>query len=94
MSFRDRAALLALMTTIAAPATAWAQGGGGPGCTNLPEYNRALGALQGMTSACDMSVEEACRILAARGSSAAGCQRAAPPPRPRSRRHRGRPPHP
>jgi hypothetical protein len=46
------AALLALVTILAipAPAQAW----GVPGCTNLPEYNRALGALQGMTSACDV----------------------------------------
>ena len=57
-----RAAALALATTFAAPVAAW--GWGVPGCTNLPEYNRALGALQGMTSACDMTVEQARRIVA------------------------------
>ena len=52
-----------------APGAAW--GWGVPGCTNLPEYNRALGALQGMTSACDMSVEEARRVVAAHDGVAA-----------------------
>ena len=84
--FRDRIVALALMTAIAVPAAARAQGGGGPGCTNLPLYNRALGALQGMTSACDMSVEEACRILAAQGTPAAACEPVAPKPSLRHRR--------
>ena len=50
------------------PAQAWAV----PSCINLPEYERALGALQGMTSACDMSVEEANRIVAAHGNVPGG----------------------
>ncbi|TXN21764.1 hypothetical protein FV217_13205 [Methylobacterium sp. WL9] len=77
MSVKTGAALFALATTIASPMAAFGQGGGGPGCTNLPEYNRALGALQGMTSACDMTLEEACRIVAARGTPAAACQQIA-----------------
>lgn len=92
MSLRNRAVVLALAAMVAAPAAARAQGAGGPGCTNLPEYNRALGALQGMTSACDMSVAEACRVLAARGTPAAACPPGAsgpdadrPPRRVRSR---------
>lgn len=51
-----------------APALAW----GIPGCVNLPEYDRALGALQGMTSACDMSLERAHRIVAAQGNRPGG----------------------
>jgi hypothetical protein len=61
--FRKGLAAAVLAASIATPATALAWGV--PGCTNLPEYNRALGALQGMTSACDMSVEEARRVIAA-----------------------------
>ncbi len=82
----------ALAILIAAPGAAWAWGI--PGCTNLPEYNRALGALQGMTSACDMSVEEARRVIAAHdGVAAEPPAVAAPQAAPRSRvraRHRGR----
>lgn len=74
MPFKDKAAVLALVTAIAAPAAAWAGGAGGPGCTNLPLYNRALGALQGMTSACDMTVEEARRIVAEHDRPGAGQQ--------------------
>ena len=86
--------MLALLTAIAVPAAAWGQGGGGPGCTNLPLYNRALGALQGMTSACDMSVEEARRIVAAQqGGPAVDERQVAPRPRARYRRHRVRAPH-
>nr|WP_210274961.1 hypothetical protein [Methylobacterium fujisawaense] len=76
------------------PASAWAWGV--PGCTNLPEYNRALGALQGMTSACDMSVEEARRIVAAHDGVAPGPPAAAAEPQamprvaPRHRRARAR----
>ncbi len=88
MLFRCAARAFALATVIAVPDAAIAQGGGGPGCTNLPEYNRALGALQGMTSACDMSVERACRILAEQGASAAECQQIAPEPRADQRRRR------
>lgn len=70
MSVRNGLAALVLAAAGAAPAPAWAWGV--PGCTNLPEYNRALGALQGMTSACDMSVEEARRVVAAHDGVAPG----------------------
>lgn len=92
MSVRNGLAALVLAAAGAAPAPAWAWGV--PGCTNLPEYNRALGALQGMTSACDMSVEEARRVIAAHdGVAAEPPAVAAPQAAPRSRvraRHRGR----
>ncbi|MGU3464670.1 hypothetical protein ACLBXO_07415 [Methylobacterium sp. C33D] len=90
MSVRNGLAALVLAVAGAAPvpARAW----GVPGCTNLPEYNRALGALQGMTSACDMSVEEARRVVAAHDGVAPGPPVAAaePPSRvaPRHRRAR------
>ncbi|MCJ2072565.1 hypothetical protein MKK75_27875 [Methylobacterium sp. J-030] len=90
MSFRKGLAgiTLAMMGTAPAPAWAW----GVPGCTNLPEYNRALGALQGMTSACDMSVEEARRVIAAHDGVAAPPPAAAAPmaapPRAHRRHHR------
>jgi hypothetical protein len=91
VSVRNGLAALVLAAAGAAPAPAWAWGV--PGCTNLPEYNRALGALQGMTSACDMSVEEARRVVAAHDGVAPGPPVAAaepPPPRvaPRHRRAR------
>ena len=63
MQFKNAAVLFALTTSIAAPAPAWAIGGG-PGCSDLPEYDRAVGTLQGL-STCDMSVEQARRIVAA-----------------------------
>ncbi len=91
VSFRKGLAgvMLAMMGAAPAPARAW----GVPGCTNLPEYNRALGALQGMTSACDMSVEEARRVIAAHDGVAAPPPAAvapavAPPPRAHRRPHR------
>lgn len=62
MSSRKHTAVLALSIAAGTPATAWAWGV--PGCTNLPEYNRAQGALQGMTSACDMTVERARQVIA------------------------------
>lgn len=65
VSFRTNLVFTALVSGLVAPAPAWAWTS--PGCTNLPEYERALGALQGMTSACDMSVEKANRIVAAQG---------------------------
>jgi hypothetical protein len=85
------AALLALVTLLAGPtpARAW----GVPGCTNLPEYNRALGALQGMTSACDMSVERARQVIAEHDGVPAVASPAAPPPRIKARRHPGRAHH-
>ncbi|MCJ2059078.1 hypothetical protein MKL09_21370 [Methylobacterium sp. J-048] len=85
------AGLLAVVTILAAPAPARAWGV--PGCTNLPEYNRALGALQGMTSACDMSVEEARRVIAAHDGVPAVQQPPAPPPRVQARRHPARSHH-
>ncbi|GJE55341.1 MULTISPECIES: hypothetical protein [Methylobacterium] len=78
--------LLVLATTLATSATAWAFFGV-PGCVNLPEYQRAVGALQGMTGPCDMTVEQACGIMAERGVSAAACQLPEPHPR---RPHRPR----
>ena len=65
MRFQTSLAVAALVAGLAGPAPAWAWTS--PGCTNLPEYERALGALQGMTSACDMSIEKANRIAAAQG---------------------------
>ena len=62
MSFKIR--VFAAVVVMAMPAQAWAYGGGGPGCSNLPEYDRAIGTLQGL-SVCDMSVEEARRIVGA-----------------------------
>ena len=89
VSFSKSLAGLVLLLGLA-PVPAWAWGV--PGCTNLPEYNRALGALQGMTSACDMSVEEARRVIAAHDGVAAPPPAVAPPqvaPPPRvHRRHR------
>ena len=79
MPLKITAVVLFSVTTIATPVTAWAWGA--PGCTNLPEYNRALGALQGMTSACDMSVEKARQVIAEHdGVPAAAPLQAAPTP--------------
>ncbi|MCJ2088577.1 hypothetical protein MKK88_21725 [Methylobacterium sp. E-005] len=91
MSLRMGLAGVTLALMGAAPAPAWAWGV--PGCTNLPEYNRALGALQGMTSACDMSVEEARRVVAAHDGvvappTVAAPPLVAPPPRVHRRHHR------
>jgi hypothetical protein len=91
VSVRKGFAAIALATVAAAPSPAGAWGV--PGCTNLPEYNRALGALQGMTSACDMSVEEARRVIAAHDGVAAGAPAVAEPqaaPTPRAGHHRRR----
>jgi hypothetical protein len=63
--FRTNITVAALVAGLVGPTPAWAWTS--PGCTNLPEYERALGALQGMTSACDMSIEKANRIVAAQG---------------------------
>ena len=64
MSITDRTVFLAVsaIAMASAPALAFF---GAPGCTNLPLYNRALGALQGMTSACDMTIDEAVEFFAA-----------------------------
>lgn len=64
MRLKTSLAVSALIAGMVGPAPAWAWTS--PGCTNLPEYERALGALQGMTNACDMSIEKANRIVAAR----------------------------
>jgi hypothetical protein len=68
--FKISFAITALVAGLVGPAPAWAWTA--PGCTNLPEYERALGALQGMTSACDMSIERANRIVAAQGNRPGG----------------------
>lgn len=88
MSSKHRAFALALVTTMAFsaqawPTQAWAYGGGGLGCSNLPEYDRAIGALQGL-SVCDMSIEEARRIVAAHGGRV---YQPASPDQPVRRRH-------
>jgi len=88
---KSSAAVLALVTILAAPAPAWAWGV--PGCTNLPEYNRALGALQGMTSACDMSVERARQVIAEHDGVPVVQRPVAPPPGIQARRHAGRAHH-
>lgn len=67
---RASVAITTLVVGSLAPASVL--GWGAPGCTNLPEYERALGALQGMTSACDMSVERARRIVAAHNNAPGG----------------------
>ncbi len=62
MSLKTNLLFLTLAATLGAPVSAWAYGGGGPGCSNLPEYDRAIGTLQGL-SVCDMTVEQARRIV-------------------------------
>ena len=74
--------LLVSALAIGAPASAWAYGGGGVGCSDLPEYYRAVGALQGL-SVCDMTVEQARRIIAAHDGTPV-----ADPQAPRRHRHR------
>ncbi len=100
MIFRKQSLALLSLALMASPATAWAFGGGA-GCSDLPEYYRAVGALQGMTGACDMSVEQAQRIVAQQGPQPAGgtfagaavsnVDPAGPVPHARHRRHRVRP---
>lgn len=70
MRITPRSAAIALIASLAAPspASAW----GVPGCINLPEYERALGALEGMPGPCDMSVAEARRIVDAEGNRPGG----------------------
>ena len=82
--FKNSAAVLVLAATIAAPVSASAFTGVG-GCSGLPEYYRALGALQGgMESACDMTVAQARHVLSAYGIP----EQPAPSPRVAYRRHR------
>ena len=73
---------MALATIVASPPAAWAFGG--IGCADLPEYDRATGALEGMPGACDMTVERARQIHAEHDGLAAVAQ----PTVPASRRHR------
>ena len=87
MSIKQSAAALVLGAAIISPVSAWSFTGVG-GCSGLPEYYRALGALQGnMESACDMTVDQARHILAGYGG-VPGMQQAPPGPRKAShRRH-------
>ncbi len=80
MSFKYSFTALVMATVMVAPAATWGGGAGGPGCTNLPLYNRALGALQGMTSACDMTVQEARRIIDEHNSTTIAPRQVAPKP--------------
>ena len=73
MSLAEGAVGLALVLAAAAPAWAF----GFPGCPDLPEYNRALGTLQGL-STCGMTVEEARRVVAAHDGAAAPVRQAEP----------------
>ncbi len=70
---RTTTRLLVLGLSLASPATAWAYSG--LGCPDLPEYDRAVGALQGMPGACDMSIEKAKRIVAEHDGANAGVPR-------------------
>lgn len=78
---------LATTLVIATSASAWAFGG--IGCTDLPEYDRAQGALEGMTGACDMSVDQARRIVTAQDHPVVVAQ----PPASRGHHRRRRAPH-
>ena len=70
MSLSKTTAALTLAMTLATSTSAWAFTGVG-GCSGLPEYYRALGALQGnMESACAMSVAQARSILRSYGDPA------------------------
>lgn len=92
MSIKTGGAELALAIAMTAPATAWGMGVG-LGCTNLPAYNRAIGALQGISS-CDMSVEDARRIIAERDGPAFLYPQGATSPGFNERPGRRRAPHP
>ena len=91
MLLRRKTMVLALVTMIASPATAWAFGGGA-GCADLPEYDRATGALEGMPGACDMTVEQARRIVAEHDGPAASAQPVVPAPHRRHGHHRAQAP--
>ena len=88
----SKSILLAALLCAAAPASALAFGSAG--CTNLPEHDRAIGALEGMTGACDMSVEQARKIVAAQDGPAAAYGAPAPAPRVHHRRHKVHAPQP
>ena len=91
MSLQSKALWVSLAVAVALPAPAWAFGGGA-GCADLPEYARAQGALEGMTGACDMTIERAREITAAHDGSAAApaTGRYSPSQLRRMRRHRVR----
>lgn len=87
MSISKSAVAVVLAAGVTCPGYAWAFGAGA-GCADLPDYYRAQGALQGMTGACDMSVEQARHIVAAQDGIAAVYSQAPAPHR--SHRHRRR----
>ena len=89
MPLKEQTIALALAMIIASPATAWAFGAFG--CADLPDYARATGVLQGMPSACDMSVEDARRIVAAHDGQAVVDPAVAPAPAHR-KHHRAKTP--
>ena len=75
--------LAACAVAVAAPAVAWAMGVG-IGCVNLPAYQRAVGTLQGISS-CDMTVDQARRIIAEHDGYAVVEPEEPPPPARRAR---------
>ncbi len=74
-----------ICAAITAPSAASAFGF--PGCPDLPEYNRALGTLQGLTT-CGMTIDEARRVVSAHDGPAAADQQATPAPPAQKPRHR------
>ena len=90
MSLRSCPAVLVLMISLAAPSAAWAFGFAG--CPNLPDYNRALGTLQGMT-VCGMTIEQARRVIAAHDGSTIADRQVAPAYQAHHRRDRRPPRH-
>ena len=90
MSSKQATIVLAVAMATASPVTAWAFGG--LGCADLPDYARATGVLEGIPSGCDMSVEQARRIVAAHDGQAIVDQPVAPVPHARHRHRRTVPP--
>ena len=79
----DKAVIGLALAVALVPGAASAFTGVG-GCSSLPEYYRALGALQGgMESACDMTAAQARRVLSTYGAVLGGSADATP----RVRRH-------
>ena len=72
--FRTQLIVLSLITATVAPAWAF---GGPDGCIGLPEYYRALGALQGMAS-CYMTTEQARRVVASYDGASTEARQVAP----------------
>lgn len=83
MASTTQALFVVMGMALVAPAPAWAFGGAA-GCADLPDYARATGVLEGIPRGCDMSVEEANRIVRAHD----GYAPAQPAARSRHRRHR------